>query len=112
MSRKEKGLLIGILAVLAVVWLITMPGCPVRNLTGIPCPACGMTRAWMLALRLDLAGALRMHPMFWSGPVLLWLFWRDLRILGRKWLGLGVLGLLTGGILICYAFRMYFGLIN
>lgn len=112
MSRKEKGILTGILAVLAAIWLIVRPGCPVRDLTGIPCPGCGMSRAWGLALEPDLAGAMEMHPMFWSIPVFFWLFWHDFRLFGRRWLGLGVLGLMSAGLLVCYACRMYYGLIN
>jgi hypothetical protein len=36
--------------------------CPIRRITGFPCPACGMTRSWNAALRLDIAGSIRHHP--------------------------------------------------
>ena len=39
--------------------------CPIRFLTGISCAGCGMSRAWLSLLRLDLAGALYYHPLFW-----------------------------------------------
>ena len=55
-------------AVLAAVWL-QMP-CLLRNFTGIPCPTCGMTRAWLACFRLELWAAFCCHPMFWSIPVL------------------------------------------
>ena len=45
--------------------------CPVRYVTGVPCPFCGMTRAWLAALRGDVAAALRFHPLFLLGPPLL-----------------------------------------
>lgn len=35
--------------------------CPVREVTGVPCPGCGLTRAIMLLLRGDFYGALKMH---------------------------------------------------
>ncbi len=35
--------------------------CPVREVTGVPCPGCGLTRAVMLLLRGDFYGALKMH---------------------------------------------------
>ncbi len=36
--------------------------CPLRRLTGIPCPLCGMTTSVGATLRLDLLGALRANP--------------------------------------------------
>ena len=41
---------------LFVAWLalyLLDIGCVFRLMTGIPCPGCGMTRAWLAALRLD-----------------------------------------------------------
>ena len=32
--------------------------CPIRYITGIPCPGCGMSRALGCLLRLDLSGSL------------------------------------------------------
>ena len=45
--------------------------CPVRALFGIPCPACGMTRAWMSVFQLDFKSAFDYHPLFLLGPVLI-----------------------------------------
>ena len=39
--------------------------CPIRFLTGVSCAGCGMSRAWLSLLRLDLAGAVYYHPLFW-----------------------------------------------
>ncbi len=44
-------------------------GCPIRYLTGVPCPGCGMTRAWLSALHGDLAAAFAYHPLFWAVPL-------------------------------------------
>ena len=44
--------------------------CLWRRFTGIPCPTCGMTRAWLACFRLELGAAFSYHPMFWSIPVL------------------------------------------
>ena len=39
--------------------------CPMVMVTGLPCPGCGLTRAGFALLRLDLAGAYRIHPFIY-----------------------------------------------
>lgn len=39
--------------------------CPILFLTGISCAGCGMSRAWMALLRLDVSAAFQYHPLFW-----------------------------------------------
>ena len=48
--------------------------CMFRRVTGLPCLTCGMSRAWLCALRLDFAGAFFWHPLFWTLPLLVLLF--------------------------------------
>lgn len=38
--------------------------CPIKALTGVSCMGCGMTRAWLAALRLDFQKAFYYHPLF------------------------------------------------
>lgn len=40
--------------------------CPTRLLFHVPCPSCGLTRAARCVLHADLAGATRMHPLWWA----------------------------------------------
>lgn len=56
------------LIAVAVLYLLDI-GCVFRLMTGIPCPGCGMTRAWLAALRLDFAAAFAYHPLFWMVPI-------------------------------------------
>ena len=49
-------------------------GAPIRSYS---CPFCGMTRAHLAALRLDLAGALAYHPLFFLGLPYLFLLFHD-----------------------------------
>ncbi len=37
--------------------------CPVRRATGLPCPACGLTRSWSAALHGRPVASLRFHPL-------------------------------------------------
>jgi hypothetical protein len=43
--------------------LLPFPTCLVRLALGVPCPACGLTRATIAAARLDFGAALRWHPL-------------------------------------------------
>lgn len=59
---------------LFVAWLalyLLDIGCVFRLMTGIPCPGCGMTRAWLAALRFDFSAAIAYHPLFWAVPIAL-----------------------------------------
>jgi hypothetical protein len=37
--------------------------CPVRRVTGLPCPACGLTRSWNAILHGRPGASLRYHPL-------------------------------------------------
>jgi len=68
-------------------------GCPIYELTGITCPLCGTTRAWLSFLSGDFMGALRFHPLFllipvWFLGVILW----DGPLKKRKWLSIPLIG--------------------
>lgn len=51
------------LVIAALLALVPFPTCILRLTFGIPCPACGLTRAALAAARLDLAAAQRFHPL-------------------------------------------------
>lgn len=46
-------------------------GCMWKYFLNIPCPGCGMTRAYIALLKGDIASAFGFHSMFWSVPVVL-----------------------------------------
>ena len=80
MVKKTKWKLIGkhslILLVLTLfVLFLSVTGihCPIRYLLGIPCPTCGMTRAYVALFHGDFLRAFYYHPLFWLGPPLIFL---------------------------------------
>ncbi len=64
--RSRIEIILGV-AVFAVFCMLTV-GCPIKFITGISCPGCGMTRAVRSLLALDFAGAFCWHPLW---PLLL-----------------------------------------
>lgn len=61
--------------------------CPFLNVTGVPCPFCGLTRSLFSLLHGDLIGALWYHsfgPMLWGGTLLIGCFSLGLAIFKRK----------------------------
>ena len=71
--RKYRSALTAIAAVATVYAVLFAFGitCPIKWITGVSCPGCGMTRAWVRVLHLDLHGAWDFHPLFWSVPLLI-----------------------------------------
>lgn len=66
----------GLLVITGLVFFLDR-GCVFYHLTGVPCPGCGITRAYLATMRLDFVTAFRMHPL-WpvTVPVLMWAFWK------------------------------------
>jgi uncharacterized protein DUF2752 len=59
------------------------PGCPLRTLTGIPCPLCGMSTSVEDSVRLQLVDALKTNPVGLLAvvvAVLLLFIRRDIRV--------------------------------
>ena len=87
-------------------WVAMGWPCVFRSLTGIPCPCCGMSRAWLAVLRMEIGTAFGYHPMFWSIPVLVLFLFFDGRLFRRRWMNVSVLAALLGGIAVCYVIRV------
>lgn len=99
-NPKDKLITLGILAVVLLVFKIFDIPCVFNLLFKIPCPSCGMTRAYINLLHLDISGAFRMHFMFWSVPILVIYYLFDFRPFGKKWLDNGILILIGAGFLV------------
>lgn len=70
---------------LAYYLLTWFTGCPILYLTGVSCPGCGMTRAWLALLHLDFPLAFSCHPLFFLAPLFLLVFLFEDRIDFRKY---------------------------
>lgn len=53
---------------LSLFLYLTNIGCPIKFITGISCPGCGMTRALFSLLRLDVKSAVYYHPLVFVMP--------------------------------------------
>lgn len=76
--------------------------CIFQTLFSIPCPGCGMTRAYLSLLHLDFAAAFSFHPMFWSVPILYLYVLYDGKLFLNKRLNMGVLIAIGVGFLLSY----------
>lgn len=64
-----------------IIALFCFYRCPFLFLWGIPCPGCGMTRAFLALLHLDFAAAFYYHPLF---PVVIFYILRGIFALYKK----------------------------
>ncbi len=88
------------------LWVLLRLPCIPRTVTGVICPTCGMSRAWLALLQGDLAAAFSYHPMFWCVPLLVVYAWFDGMLFARKSIDSLVLGLMFMGLLVCYLIRL------
>ena len=52
------------IACIGIIVLLVLYACPSSYFLGIPCPGCGMTRAFLSLLHLDFKTAFFYHPLF------------------------------------------------
>lgn len=82
--------------------------CIIKNIFGIPCPSCGMTRATFASLKGSFGLAFHYHPLFFTIPfIFVSIFWliQTKRLIIKKYLSL-FLYVMVAGWLITYAIRM------
>ena len=62
-KHKEPCYLIGCLALYCLLAFLFKIPCPIRKITGISCPGCGMSRAMLSFVTLDFSKAAYYHPL-------------------------------------------------
>jgi hypothetical protein len=81
--------MLGVAAVRPLIPFEFVPPCPLRTVTGIPCPMCGMTRGVTSLVHGDVAQALLMNPASFAAvalAILLFVQWRTKRVVIPVWL--------------------------
>jgi hypothetical protein len=87
MKRRTRLIIIHLAIIIAsAVYVFVVRTCPFRAITGIPCPFCGLTSAWLAVLQGDLINAFSYHPLFLFIPALLmFAFHYKLLKINEKW---------------------------
>ena len=108
--KNNKELLIilgGIVIVYFVLSLFEIPTCPSKVFLGIPCAGCGLSRAFMSALKFDYTSAFEFNPA-WSivavAILVLFVLW-----IFEKMQAVKIVGLISLALLIAiYIYRVVF----
>jgi hypothetical protein len=82
------GAMLAAAAVRPLIPVETVPPCPLRTVTGIPCPMCGMTRGVTAIVHGDFAHALLMNPASYLAvalAIVLLVQWRMKRVVIPVW---------------------------
>lgn len=106
-NKEDIQKLISFILIIAVFYgLLQVVGitCPIKYVTGVSCPGCGMTRAWLAALTFHFKTAFAYHPLWPLPALLLPLFFYRKRINKKLFTGIwiGVVALF----LLVYIYRM------
>lgn len=104
--RKKITLIFGMLVLLAILFAY---GCPFYRMFGIPCPCCGVTRAWIAFMRGDIRLAFAYHGLFPVIPLvgILYINKGVLRIVRSRWTDVA-LYIMTGTVFL-YAIMRWLG---
>lgn len=74
--RHRIGIVITIILIILSLYLLDIK-CIFKLLYGISCPGCGLTRAYKSLINLDIASAMYFHPLFWTIPIIVFLYIKD-----------------------------------
>lgn len=99
--------LIVVAVIIAVVSLLGHGLCPSRELLGLPCPGCGLTRSILLILRGRFAESWQLQPFGYAWLALAMVFILERYVLEtRQRLWVGLLIVICIGMVALYGYRM------
>lgn len=64
-------IIIGIYILLSIIFHFT--SCISKLLIGIPCPGCGITRAFLCLIKFDFKGVVYYNPLIFIVPIICWI---------------------------------------
>lgn len=108
-KNERKELICAVTAVVVLYTAMESIGitCPIKFITGISCAGCGMSRAWMAFLQLDIAKAFAYHPLFWLVPIAV------IVLLCKSKINIKIYKIfmftMAGAFVIVYLYRMFIG---
>ena len=108
-KNERKELICAVTAVVVLYTAMESIGitCPIKFITGISCAGCGMSRAWMAFLQLDIAKAFAYHPLFWLVPIAV------IELLCKSKINIKFYKIfmftIAGAFVIVYLYRMFIG---
>ncbi len=93
MKRRDQLLILGICGLALLLSAGGFLPCLFRWAAGIPCPGCGMSRAYLALCSGDFRQAFFWHPLFWAPPIIAGLcLWKKGAAQSPKlWIPAGVL---------------------
>lgn len=105
---KKQRIIIAIVFIIIIgyvgVYLKGVP-CIIKYFTGVSCLGCGMTRAWLAALKLDFSMAFYYHPLFFMPAIILIIILNRKRLKPKTLSGIIWTVLILFGIV--YIYRMF-----
>ncbi len=110
-KKKEKLIIGGAVILLGLMAFFGFYKCPFRFITGIPCPGCGMTRAFRELVKGNIRRAFYYHPLWpmaLGAAILLVLYFFD--IIKPSWKIIEITAVLAAtALIICYLVRIITG---
>lgn len=107
----NKRLFLSHILLLAALCALILLGCPVYRITGLPCPCCGVTRAWLCFLTGDFPGAFAYNAFFLLIPGVVLLFAHRNRMPSRWRKPADISLLALGAALFAYNLLRWFGVV-
>jgi len=106
LQNKDRLITFGLIVVLVLIMYFFNIPCLFKKVFKIPCPGCGMTRAYISLLHLDFKKAFEYNPMFWSVPILFLIYIFDIKIFKKEWVNTLIGVLIIAGFFVSWIYKL------